>query len=575
MTDRFPYEIIGPAVGGLRPFSVEVPRNSAICLGIPEWVPTLSTREQIRRISMTHCRLDVLWSDTPTPVVGNGKADNIRFHSDLYPGELGIAEALTVWVVRQRSQALACPPEWENVTQPYRFVLRTHPPGTTQFDSQFWYRIVCSPIPDDEIDPDRLGRAQLYWTEPDGFANAVNPPCRPDRVASLITELAQLVPDGYAHSTSGPVPQPSPTKYPDELETYFAAMEHHGLTGRTHLFPAAGPIDRDDAIAIRAALNGRERTNAGRIGRSPSSRRFWVTGLFPITARGHWGLAVDVSTADTRGSVWSYFGGEDTLMHEFDSLCDFLAAAVGAYRESTTLQGYHLDIADGAPRWLIPDRDSGALLPEPRDLGALGNDDAATLVVGMPPEMPPGEGDPDFYYRIVTRLLPSHFEQALRDSGVEWRAEPEFRGEYLIYRGARLNTNDSRSAATPGHIALRFAVPVEAALTALAQLGTEQDLWYFREFEDKLRPHHGRLSGEAFEDLLRRAFKDRAASLASSLVSTREAIGGMRVSADHELTSFDIIFEPDLSFNTQAHFDGVQWGPISDLLADDPGGGQV
>lgn len=136
MTDRFPYEIIGSAVEGLRPFSVEVPGSSAICFGIPEWVPTLSTRERIRRIGMSHCRLDVLWSDTPTPVVGDGEADHILHDSDLYPGELGIAEALTVWVVRQRSQALACPPEWENVTRPYRFVMRTHPPGTTQFERQ-------------------------------------------------------------------------------------------------------------------------------------------------------------------------------------------------------------------------------------------------------------------------------------------------------------------------------------------------------------------------------------------------------------------------------------------------------
>lgn len=574
MTDRFPYEIIGPAVGGLRPFSVEVPEDAGICLGIPAWLYTFATRDQVRRIGIAGCQLDVIWTDTPYTAEGDEKDDTVIYRSDLYPGELGIAEALTLWVVRPRRQALACPPEWEQLRQPYRFVIRTHPPGTTHFLVKPWYRMVCSPISEEEIDPNRLARAQLYWSDPDGFADAINPPCRPDRVADLITELAHLVPDGYAHPASGPVPQPAPTKYPDELKIYFAAMDHYGLTGRTHLFPAAGPIDRDTAIAIRAALTDRERTNAGRIGRSPSPHRYWVTGLFPITARGHWGLAVDVSTADTRGSVWSYFGGEDTLMHEFDSLCDLLAAAVEAYRESTTLQGYHLDIADGAPRWLIPDRHSGALLPEPRDLGALGNDDAATPV-GMPPEMPPGESDPDFYYRIVTRLLPSHFEQALRDSGVEWRAEPEFRGEYLIYRGARLNTNDSRSAATPGHIALRFAVPVEAALTTLAQLGTEQDLWYFREFEDELRPHHGRLSGEAFEDLLRRAFKDRAASLASSLVSTREAIGGMRVSADHELTSFDIIFEPDLSFTTQAHFDGVHWGPISDLLADDSGGGQV
>ena len=368
MTDRFPFEIIGPAVEGLRPFSVEVPENAAICLGIPEWVPTLSTRERIRRIDLPNCRLDVLWSDTPTPVVGDGKADSIRFHSDLYPGELGIAEAMTVWVVRQRSQALACPPEWEQVTRPYRFVMRSHPPGTTQFESQLWSRIVCSPIPDDEIDPDRLARAQLYWTDPDGFADTVNPPCRPDRVAGLITELAQLVPNGYAHLSDEPVPQPAPTKYPDELETYFAAMDHHGLTGQTHLFPAAGPIDRDSAATIRAALTDRERTNVGRIGRSPSNRRYWVTGLFPITARGHWGLAVDVSNTSTRGSVWSYYGGEDTLMHEFDSLCDFLTAAVEAYRDANTLRGYHLDTNHGAPRWFVPDRASGSLLPEPRDL---------------------------------------------------------------------------------------------------------------------------------------------------------------------------------------------------------------
>ena len=368
MTDRFPFEIIGPAVEGLRPFSVEVPGNAAICLGIPEWVPTLSTRERIRRIGMSNGRLDVLWSDIPTPVVGGGKADNIIFHSDLYPGELGIAEAMTVWVVRQHSQALACPPEWEQVTRPYRFVMRSHPPGTTQFESQLWSRIVCSPIPDDEIDPDRLARAQLYWTDPDGFTDAVNPPCRPDRVAGLITELAQLVPNGYAHLSDEPVPQPAPTKYPDELETYFAAMDHHGLTGQTHLFPAAGPIDRDSAATIRAALTDRERTNVGRIGRSPSNRRYWVSGLFPITARGHWGLAVDVSTADTRGSVWSFYGGEDTLMHEFESLCDFLTAAVEAYRDANTLRGYHLDTNHGAPRWFVPDRASGSLLPEPRDL---------------------------------------------------------------------------------------------------------------------------------------------------------------------------------------------------------------
>lgn len=368
MTDRFPFEIIGPAVEGLRPFSVEVPRNAAICLGIPEWVPTLSTRERIRRIDLPNCRLDVLWSDTPTPVVGDGKADSIRFHSDLYPGELGIAEAMTVWVVRQRSQALACPPEWEQVTRPYRFVMRTHPPGTTQFESQIWYRIVCSPIPDDEIDPDRLTRAQLYWTDPDGFADAVNPPCRPDRVADLVTELAQLVPNGYARPSDKPVPQTAPTKYPDELETYFTAIDHHGLTGQTHLFPAAGPIDRDTAAMIRAALTNRERTNAGRIGRSPSNRRYWVTGLFPITARGHWGLAVDVSNTSSRGSVWSFYGGEDTLMHEFDSLCDFLTAAVEAYRDANTLRGYHLDTNRGTPHWLVPDRASGSLLPEPRDL---------------------------------------------------------------------------------------------------------------------------------------------------------------------------------------------------------------
>lgn len=428
--------------------------------------------------------------------------------------------------------------------------------------------------PDEDIDTDRLTRAPLHWSEPDGFAAAINQPCSSDRVADLITELAHLVPGGYAHPASGPAPQPTTSIYSDELEAYFAAMDHHGLSGRTHLFPTAGPIDRDTAWTVRAALTNRERINAGRIGRSPSPHRYWVTGLFPITAREHWGLAVDVSDSSTRGSVWSYYGGEDTLMHEFDSLCDFLTAAVEAYRESTTLQGYYLEVADGAPRWLIPDRHSGALLPEPRDLGESdnGDDNPAVPLAGRSAETPPGEDIPDLYRRIVTRLLPSHFEQALRDTGFEWRAHPEFTGEYLIYRDARLNTGDSRSAAMPGHIALRLAVPVEAALTTLAQLGTEQDLWYFREFEEKLRPHDGRLSAEAFEDLLRSAFKDRAASLADSLVSTRVAIGDMEVSAHHELTSFDVIFEPDMSYHTQAHFDGVQWGPISDLLAERPGG---
>lgn len=368
MTDRFPYEIIGSPVEGLRPFSVEVPPFAAVCLGIPEWVPTLTTGERIRRIGIDGCRLDVLWTDTPTPVVGDGKDDHIWYHSDLYPGELGISEALTLWVVRRRDQALACPPEWENITRPYRFVIRTHPPGTTQFEVKPWFRMVCSPIPDSEVDLNRLERAQLYWTDPGGFAKLTPPPCETDRVNDLITELAHLVPNGYSHPASGPVPTLSPTKYPDELETYFAAMDHHGLTGRTHLFPAAGPIDRNTASTIRAELTDRERTNAGRIGRSPSPHRYWVTGLFPITANGHWGLAVDVSAADTRGSVWSYYGGEDTLMHEFDSLCDFLTAAVHAYRDSDTLRSYHLDNSHDAPRWLIPDRASGSLVPEPRDL---------------------------------------------------------------------------------------------------------------------------------------------------------------------------------------------------------------
>lgn len=344
----------------LPPYFFELPGSVLLDIG------TSDPEAPRRGVGASADRVDVSWTNKP---LDPDSIDGVIATWDVYPGEDGRPENATVWVKELRKDRYCVsPPEWQQFTQPYRAVMSITPGYAVVTTGGGRLSLAFSPIPDEQFDAERHERAQLFQTDPQAYRDTYDPACTARRIATLISDLARAVPAGYAHPRDTDVPDPEATKYPDTLEMYFAAMDHHGLTGQTHLFPSAGPISRDEALQIRAALTDRERTNAGRIARSPSPHRYWVTGLFPITARGHWGLAVDVSTSATRGSLWAYYGGEDTLMKIADSLCDYLDDAVTAYRTGGTLQRYVLNTDTGQPRWYIPDRNSNTLIPEPRDL---------------------------------------------------------------------------------------------------------------------------------------------------------------------------------------------------------------
>ena len=353
------------------PYSFSMP-NSMISIGGPAPQSNPDTRDLVRRLVFAiadYERVDVCWSSTAR-TKGEGPPDFQLIHQrDIYPGEQGLATSASIWASKHSDKWVGMSPkEWDDITEPFRVTVLI---PASSVHSKRHVAIEFSPIPESDIDNERAALGQEFWADPEAFAARNCPQCSAERVVTLIEQLASVVPTGYSTLPDTSVPNPDTTKYPAVLEAYFAATEHFGLVGRTHLFPSAGPISRQQALEIRKELTARERDAAGRVARYPSPYKHWVTGLFPITARGNWGIAMDVSTSSTRGSLWAYFGGEDSLLEVSDSLCQFLAEAVEAYSSGTTFEGCVLDrdsLRTASPRWLVQDKYSGELLPEPRDL---------------------------------------------------------------------------------------------------------------------------------------------------------------------------------------------------------------
>lgn len=344
------FEITGDGAGGLRNFKFDVPVDAVFLIGCKRTPgPPNPPKREVRGCYPTNrnaARCYVTYSDTPFHF-GELSPYDLTFESDIYPGEHNVAETWSVWSGRPTKPRCVSPPEWNTRRTPFR--VRQSYPGR----KETIYIEFC-PIPPEDYNHQRAAKAEAFWHSHD------NPPapCTPQRVMQLVDELAAVVP-ATMKPTPKPdtphreAPKPIASKYPEVLETYFAAMHTHQLDQIWNLMPSFSPQTRDEALATRKELTEIEKQLGGRVPRFPGNIP-WASGLFPVAYRDGWGLAVDVASKNP-GTIWQFWPPE-AMIQTHESLCELLVDLIAAYRDGTPLDGYAPPLAgDTTAPWTFID----------------------------------------------------------------------------------------------------------------------------------------------------------------------------------------------------------------------------
>lgn len=338
------YEIVGEATAGYSPFKFKVPVDAAFLIGSkqPPQVPGGMPDHQVRGFypnNRTAGWCYVAYADQPF-AFGDMSPYDLHYESDIYPGEHGTLETRSVWSGRVGKAQCVSPPEWNESRKAFR-VRQSNPNRGESFYIEF-----C-PIPEEDFNPVRAAKADAFWQAHDN----PSPPCTPERVVELITELGSLVPSTIPRSTNSHARGPKASKYPEALESYYSEVRRLGLDEVPELFPRLSAPTREEAFSIRKDLTAVEKQVRGRVPRFPGALP-WASGLMPIAYRDGWGLAVDVGSM-APGAVWRFWPPE-VMYQTHGSLCSLLEELVAAYRGEGTFEGFMPEVTKrGSLTWQL------------------------------------------------------------------------------------------------------------------------------------------------------------------------------------------------------------------------------